>query len=105
MKENQKNLHELFKVLADKNRFEIMLQLLEGKKCVCELTMALKLEQTLVSHHLGVLKKHNLIKTLKFGKWTYCYINPKTLESVKKLFLSTFQRLVERSQEKNNACT
>ena len=91
IKPNREKLYNIFKALADKNRFQIMFKLLEGQKCVCELTLILKLEQTLVSHHISVLKKAGLIKTRRFGKWTYCYINTKMLADVHELFEATFQ--------------
>jgi len=68
-----------------------MFQLLSGGKCVGDLTMLLKLEQTLVSHHLSVLKKCGLVKTIKIGKWTRCSISPKMLTDIHELFDATFQ--------------
>lgn len=78
----KKKYLNLLDALGDKNRLGIVLFLAGGEKCVCEITQCLGLPQNLVSHHLGVLRKRDLISSHKEGKWVYYSLNK---EAVKKL--------------------
>ena len=55
----------LYKILGDKTRLKILFCLLEKKRCVGEIAKTLGLSQSLVSHQLKVLRKDNLVATLK----------------------------------------
>jgi len=76
---------QILKVLSDDVRFDIVLLLATGKKCVCEIYESLKLKQSIVSHHLGVLRENNLIESDKDGKWVYYSLNRKRIEELQKL--------------------
>ncbi|MBD1996997.1 winged helix-turn-helix transcriptional regulator [Leptolyngbya sp. FACHB-541] len=56
------------KILADPNRFAILKILLDGPKHVWELNAELALEQSLLSHHLKILRQHELVKSQREGK-------------------------------------
>jgi ArsR family transcriptional regulator len=56
------------KILADPNRFAILKILLDGSKHVWELNAELALEQSLLSHHLKILRQHGLVKSQREGK-------------------------------------
>jgi len=58
----------LLKALADPSRLAIVRQLLDGPKHVGEINKALGLEQTLMSHHLRVLRKAGLVTSARDGK-------------------------------------
>lgn len=58
----------LLKVLADPNRLAIVRQLLDGPKHVGEINESLGLEQTLMSHHLRVLREAGLVTSERDGK-------------------------------------
>lgn len=47
--------------LADRTRLEILGLLRERDRCVCHLVDALRLKQSLVSHHVGVLRRAGLV--------------------------------------------
>lgn len=76
---------EILKALSDNVRFDIILLLATGKKCVCEIYESLKLKQSIVSHHLGVLKENDLVTSDKDGKWVYYTINRKRIEELQKV--------------------
>lgn len=67
----------LFKSLSDPTRMRC-LSLLVGHSelCVCELTHALALPQPKISHHLGTLRRSELVRDRKKGLWIYYRINP-----------------------------
>lgn len=61
------------KILADPNRFAILNLLLEGPKHVWELNRELSLEQSLLSHHLKILRQEGLVESQRVGKAVlYC---------------------------------
>jgi ArsR family transcriptional regulator len=51
---------ELLKVLSNPIRLQMILLLLKGDYCVCELVFILKEKQNLISYNLGILKKHEI---------------------------------------------
>ncbi len=57
--------------LADEARLEIIARLLDGEKCVCDLTDALETGQSRLSYHLRVLKDAGLVVGRREGRWSY----------------------------------
>lgn len=57
--------------IVDDNRRKILQFLGKNEKCVCEIIDALQLEQSLVSHHLHLLKCCGLVTSKKVGKKNY----------------------------------
>lgn len=60
---------KVFKALSDPTRLRILLLLLQRELCVCELTTILEMEQSRISHQLGVLRNANLVENIRDGKW------------------------------------
>lgn len=58
----------LLKCLGDRRRLEILWILRKGDFCVCDIIKALKAEQSLVSHHLQLLRKCGLVKCKREGR-------------------------------------
>lgn len=58
----------LLKVLADETRLAVMEQLLGGAKHVGEINATLGVEQSLLSHHLRVLRDAGLVTAERQGK-------------------------------------
>lgn len=56
------------KVLADDSRLAIVKTLMRRPKRVWELGSALELDQSLLSHHLKVLRREGLVKATRDGK-------------------------------------
>lgn len=56
------------KLLADSTRLGVMELLLDGPKRVNELNAVLGVDQSLLSHHLQVLRKELLVESVRDGK-------------------------------------
>jgi ArsR family transcriptional regulator len=62
----------VFKALGDPVRLRLFhLLSLRDELCVCHLTEALRLPQSTISRHLGVLRNAGLVSTRRDGKWMY----------------------------------
>jgi ArsR family transcriptional regulator len=67
----------LFKACSDSTRLRCLALLVSHQElCVCELTHALALPQPKISHHLGTLRRAELVRDHKQGLWIYYRINP-----------------------------
>ena len=62
---------QLCNALADEARVEIITRLLDGEKCVCDLTDALETGQSRLSYHLRVLKDAGLVTDRREGRWSF----------------------------------
>lgn len=58
---------DTLKAIAHPTRIEILQQLQEGERCVCEIFPALNIEQPNVSRHLSILKKEGIVSSRKEG--------------------------------------
>lgn len=74
-----KELTNIFKALSDETRLRILKLLEGGELCVCDIMAALDKIQPKVSFHLGVLKKANLLKGRRQGKWMHYKIDDSDL--------------------------
>jgi len=73
---------EQFQALSDETRLRI-LDLLRGREhCVCELTDALDLGQSLLSFHLKTLKDAGLVTDRREGRWMYYALAHETLAAL-----------------------
>ncbi len=86
MVRDELTLNKFFKLLGDESKFKIISSLKDGEKCVCVIFKELGLNQTLVSHHLSVLKAAGLIKGRKSGKWIYYSVNKEYFSAIESLF-------------------
>jgi len=62
---------KIFSALSDQTRLRLYMILAEGELCVCELTCALDMEQSRISHSLKILKEAGLICSRRIGKWMF----------------------------------
>lgn len=58
----------LLKLLADETRLAVVRQLMDGPKHVGEINEILNLEQSLLSHHLKILREAGLVTGERDGK-------------------------------------
>jgi ArsR family transcriptional regulator len=63
------------KALGDETRQAILQMLLEGERCVGDLTECFSMSQPTISHHLNILKSLGLVTSRKDGKHIYYGIN------------------------------
>lgn len=64
------------KVLADKTRLAVVEQLFSGARRVNEINSELKLEPTLFSHHLRILREAGIVVTRREGKSIVYSLSP-----------------------------
>jgi ArsR family transcriptional regulator len=79
------DLPETLKVLADEHRLAIVALLARGELCVCHLVDILRLPQSTVSHHVGVLKRAGLVRDRRDerdGRWTYYRLDPTAIAAL-----------------------
>ncbi len=65
------DLAELFKVFGDSTRMRILIALFETELCVCDISEALGMTQSAVSHQLQILRTNKLVKSRRDGKQIY----------------------------------
>lgn len=65
------DIADFFKALGDSTRMKILTALLSHEACVTELSEAIGLGQSAISHQLRVLRQNNLVKFRKEGKSTF----------------------------------
>jgi len=68
---------KFLKIIADGNRFKILYTLKRGELCVCKIIESLGASQSLVSHHLKILKDAGLVKDSKKGLWVFYSLTEK----------------------------
>ncbi len=64
-------LSGLFKILGDPTRIRIMWALEQSEMCVCDLSLALGMTKSAVSHQLNTLRQVKLVKYRREGKNVY----------------------------------
>ncbi len=71
------SLSQLFRVLSDQTRLRLVVVLKEmGEQHVTWLCKKLRLPQPTISHHLGLLRAHGLVKNRRSGKQVFYSIDP-----------------------------
>lgn len=73
----------LFQALSDEKRLRILALLGGGEHCVCELTEALDLPQSLLSFHLKTLRDAGLVTDRREGRWVYYALATPALEEAR----------------------
>lgn len=69
------DLSQLFKLLGDQSRIEILNALNSSELCVGDISTILKMNQSAVSHHLKVLREARIIKSRKNRKNVFYSLN------------------------------
>lgn len=81
LKENARFL----KVLGDETKLKIIVNLLEGELCSCELIPIADRAQSTVSTHLNDLEKEGILKSRREGRNIYYSIKDKRVYDIFKL--------------------
>jgi ArsR family transcriptional regulator len=79
-------LPDRLQALADENRLRILDALRGGERCVCQLTESLELGQSLLSHHLRVLRDAGLVVDRRDGRWVHYSLVPEALQDLETFF-------------------
>ncbi len=85
------SLSRFFHVLSDQTRLKLVILLLQkGEQHVTQLCKTLRLPQPTVSHHLGLLRAHGLVRNRRQGKQVFYSIDPvqfrRASQAVKRVF-------------------
>ena len=66
-----------FKCLADDTRLKTLFLIAKtGEACVCDLMVALELDQPKTSRHLAQLRKCGILQDERRGKWVFYKLHP-----------------------------
>lgn len=77
--------HEQLTALADPTRLAILALLRRRDHCVCHLVERLELKQSIVSHHVGVLRRAGLVASYQHAtdrRWLYYRLDRAALAGV-----------------------
>lgn len=77
-------LSEFYKIFGDETRLRILDVLLNKPLCVNEISEALDVSQSAISHQLKNLRSSNLVKTEKIGKNVYYAISDEHIKVILK---------------------
>jgi DNA-binding transcriptional ArsR family regulator len=92
-KDTTEKLSETFKALGDPTRIKIVFALSKKKMCVCDLSAALDMSQSAISHQLRTLRNLKLVKFEKKGKSVYYSLDDNHI-------VSMFEKCLEHVNEK-----
>ncbi|WP_066366637.1 ArsR/SmtB family transcription factor [Herbidospora mongoliensis] len=62
---------DIFGLLADPRRLSLLLALLEGELCVCDLAVVSGLSESAASHALRLLRAHRVVSVRRAGRMAY----------------------------------
>jgi ArsR family transcriptional regulator, lead/cadmium/zinc/bismuth-responsive transcriptional repressor len=65
------DLADVFGLLADPGRLKVLVALLEGEMCVCDLAAVARTSESAVSHHLRLLRAHRVVHVRRSGRMAY----------------------------------
>jgi ArsR family transcriptional regulator, arsenate/arsenite/antimonite-responsive transcriptional repressor len=70
----------VLQALGDERRLRILDVLRDGEHCVCDLQASLGLGQSLLSHHLRVLREAGLVAARREGRWAHYSLTAEAFE-------------------------
>ena len=73
---NEDSCADILKVLGDETRLAVVRLLMAGPKHVGEMNEELKIEQTLLSHHLRTLRESGIVEAERDGKAMLYKLSP-----------------------------
>jgi ArsR family transcriptional regulator len=80
--EKLKSASEIMRALAHPKRLTILTFIAENAPaCVNDIFTSLRLEQSVTSQHLRILRQARLVETNRAGKYVYYQINAKLVET------------------------
>ncbi len=82
------------RALSDETRVRIMKLLEQGELCVCELMEVLKMGQSTVSKHLGILYTAGLVEREKVGTWSYYRLSDEAVNKYNLVFQELMKQLL-----------
>lgn len=80
----------VFKALADPTRRSILRRLRKGSQTAGELAAAFPITRASLSHHFGILKAADLVRTERRGQHIVYSLNASVMEEAAALFMDLF---------------
>ncbi|ABK45460.1 transcriptional regulator, ArsR family [Magnetococcus marinus MC-1] len=89
---------QFLKSLVDETRFRcLMLLLIEGEMCVCELSQAVDAIQPKISRNLALLRQHNVVTSRRNGQWIFYALHPELPQWAKEMLHASHRGCQEQS--------
>lgn len=92
-----KNRADFFKALGEETRLRMLEIIAEEELCNCQLMERMNISQSLVSHHIKILKQAGIIDERRNGKWMYYTINTENTEAY---LVSLCTKLINQEDKK-----
>lgn len=73
---------EIFKVLSDSNRLQIIDMLSCGEMCACKILEKFDITQPTLSHHLKVLADNGIVTSRKEANWIHYKLNDEKMKEI-----------------------
>ena len=93
----------LFHALSDEIRVEVVVLLLGGERCVCDLMDELEMAQSRLSWHLKTLTDAGIISGRREGRWVYYSLNPNSINEARSI-LDALKLSPRRGTSRANCC-
>jgi ArsR family transcriptional regulator len=94
----------LFHALSDETRLDIIGQLHDGERCVCELMDTLDAAQSRLSFHLKVLKDAGLVIDRREGRWSYYELSREAFKEIAEVIRVLTPRARTASSSRAQGC-
>jgi ArsR family transcriptional regulator len=92
-----------FQALADERRLLILGALRAGERCVCDLQEDLGMGQSLLSHHLKVLRASGLVRDRREGRWVHYSIVEEAVAEIE-AYLCSLREAASVAEPRGRAC-
>ena len=99
-KVKKENISKLMVSFSDPFRLEIIVLMMDGEVCVCDIMKLTNLSQSRISYHIKILKEAGLISDRQEGRWVYYSLNKKSLLLIKEWIFS----LTDYSSNRKRCC-
>ena len=96
-KEELERLSEVFKLLGDLTRTQILWVLDKNEMCVCDIANVLNMTKSSISHQLAVLRSAGIVNFRREGKEVYYRLDD---EHITKLYEIGIEHIEHRSEER-----
>src|SRR5436853_7839580 len=91
-------IEDLFKALADRTRLRLISLIGDSEVCVCFLVEILKTSQPKISRHLAYLRRAQIVKARREGKWMHYRLVDPPDEHAARIFREVRASLAEHPE-------
>lgn len=94
--ESINKLSDFYKMIGDVTRCKILLSLMTGEMCVCDLANSLSMTKSSISHQLNNMLKRGIVKRRRNGKEVYYSLDD---EHVSDVIATSLVHIKHKSEE------